>query len=290
VCGVLTQPDRPRGRGQRVTPAPVKALAAARGVPLVQPERLRDPEVADTLARWSPDLGVVAAYGKLIPESLLAIPGLGMINVHASLLPRYRGAAPVHRAVIAGDSDTGVTIMRVVRELDAGAMLARAVRGIGPDETSEEVERDLARMGAALLAGVVDALARGPLKEAPQDGDAATYAPRLRKEEGLVDWELPATAIHNLVRGLQPWPHAYTYLHGRRLILLSSRVERQAAPSASGTAGTILAAEGGAFHVATGAQGRLAIERLQPEGGRPMGAREFLAGHAVAPGSQLGSP
>ena len=161
VTGVVTQPDRARGRGQKVTYAPVKALASERGVSVFQPDRLKPPEVAETLRNWNADVAVVAAYGRIIPEHLLSIPRLGMINVHASLLPRYRGAAPVHRAVIAGDRETGVTIMRVVRELDAGAIMAVKRRPIGPDETSPEVERALADIGASLLLEVVDQLAEG---------------------------------------------------------------------------------------------------------------------------------
>src|SRR5882762_6777688 len=159
VAGVVTQPDRPRGRGQRVTDAPVKALAVERHIPVMQPERLKPPDVAEALRAWQPDLGVVAAYGRIIPEHLLAVPRLGMINVHASLLPKYRGAAPVHRAVMNGDAETGVTIMRVIKELDAGPMFATVTRSIDPDETSDVVEEALAEMGATLLVRVVDDIA-----------------------------------------------------------------------------------------------------------------------------------
>src|SRR6185369_11045121 len=183
VAGVITQPDRPRGRGQKITHAPVKALALARGIPVYQPDRLKPPEVADTLRGWGADLGVVAAYGRIIPEQLLTIPRLGMINVHASLLPKYRGAAPVHRAVINGDSQTGVTIMRVVKELDAGSMFAQVTRPIGSDETSDVVESALADMGAELLVTVVEQLGSGRSEEEPQDNTQATYASRLTKEE-----------------------------------------------------------------------------------------------------------
>src|SRR5262245_49053226 len=183
VAGVSTQPDRPRRRGQKITHAPVKALALERGIPVYQPDRLKPAEVADTLRGWGADLGVVAAYGRIIPEHLLAIPRLGMINVHASLLPKYRGAAPVHRAVINGDSQTGVTIMRVVKELDAGGMFATVTRPIGPDETSDVVESALADMGAELLVTIVEQLASGNAREEPQDDTRATYAHRLTKEE-----------------------------------------------------------------------------------------------------------
>ena len=284
VVGVVTQPDRPRGRGQRVSDAPVKALALAHGLPVFQPNRLRSPDVLDTIRGWQPDLGVVAAYGKLIPDELLALPRLGMINVHASLLPKYRGAAPVHRAVIDGEAETGVTIMRVVKELDAGNMLAKVKRPIGPDDTSDAVERDLAELGAPLLVDVVDRLAAGAVDEERQDFMLATYAPKITKEEGLVDWTLPAPFIHNRVRGLYPWPHAYTYLDGSRLILLKTRVEDDPTTEAPGT---IVAVSRDAIHVATGHGWRLAIERLQPEGKRPMATREFLAGRSVTPGARF---
>jgi len=184
--------------------------------------RVKRTEMADGLP---PELGVVAAYGKLIPSEMLPLPRHGMINVHASLLPKYRGAAPVHRAVIDGDKETGVTIMRMVVALDAGAMLMKVVRRIDPDETSDVVERDLAHLGVAPLLTVIEQLDRGTVREEPQDDSQSTYAPRLTKDEGLIDWTLPSAAIHNRVRGLYPWPHAYTHASGARLIVLKSRVE-----------------------------------------------------------------
>jgi methionyl-tRNA formyltransferase len=286
VCGVLTQPDRPRGRGHKVTDAPVKALALEHGLPVCQPDRLREPAVADTIEAWRPDLGVVAAYGKLIPAALLRLPRHGMINVHGSLLPKYRGAAPVHRAIIDGARETGVTIMRVVEALDAGGMLAKATRPIGPDETSDVVEQDLAELGAALLLTVVDQIAAGTAHEEPQDDMLATYAAKLTKEEGRIDWTLPASYVHNRVRGLYPWPHAYTYLDGARLIVLKTHVEDRIPTSEPGT---IVDVTRDAIQVATGHAGGVAIERLQPEGKRPMTAREFLAGRPLQPGARLGT-
>jgi len=294
VAGVVTQPDRPRGRGHRVTDAPVKALAVERLIPVMQPDRLKPPDVADAMRAWQPDLGVVAAYGRIIPEHLLAIPRLGMINVHASLLPRYRGAAPVHRAVIDGESETGITIMRIVKELDAGAMFARATRPIGPDETSDVVEAALAELGANLLARVVEQIAAGTAREEPQDPTRATYAPRLTKEEGLIDWSQPSSGIHNRVRGLYPWPHAYTFVDGARLIVLRSRVDpadlegpRDNEDKAPALPGTIVDVTRDAIHVATGEGGPLAIVEVQPEGRRPMLVRDFLAGHPIRPGAVL---
>jgi methionyl-tRNA formyltransferase len=288
VVGVITQPDRPRGRGQKLVDTPVKAAALEHGIPVIKRERLRDDAaVVDAFAAWQPDLGVVAAYGKLLPEDLLRRPRLGMINVHASLLPKYRGAAPVHRAVIAGEPETGVTIMRMIKALDAGAMFATVRRPIGAAETSDEVERELATMGAALLIEVIEELAAGTAREEPQDEALSTYASRLTKDEGLVDWSLSAADIHNRVRGLHPWPHAYSHIDGRRLILLKTSVE---APSTNATPGTVVAIGGDAIEVATGHGGRLAIHELQAEGRRPMRAREFLAGHAIREGTRFVRP
>lgn len=280
---VVTQPDRPRGRGQKVTDSPVKAAARAHGVPVYQPDRLRYPEVATTLRRHVPDLGVVAAYGKLIPGDLLRLPRLGMINVHASLLPKYRGAAPVHRAVINGEVETGVTIMQVVDALDAGDMLATSVRAIGPDDTSDAVERALAEDGARLLLDVIDRMESGAVQAVPQDASASTYAVRLTKAEGQIDWALSARQIHNRVRGLYPWPHAYSYLDGARLIVLGTRV----LDGGNGTPGTIVDVTPDAIVVATG-DGRIAIVELQPEGRRPMPTRDFLAARPIRPGLTFG--
>jgi methionyl-tRNA formyltransferase len=204
--------------------------------------------------------------------------------VHASLLPKYRGAAPVHRAVMNGDPETGVTIMRVVKELDAGPMFAKVTRPIGPDETSDVVEEGLAESGAKLLLTVLDQMAAGTAREEPQDDSRATYAPRLTKEEGLIDWSQAAPTIHNRVRGLYPWPHAYTYFHGQRLIIRRTRLEsagRKAPPDEPG--GTVVNVDDDAIRVATG-DGEVAILEVQPEGKRAMRVHDFVPGHTVAAG------
>ena len=286
VVAVVSQPDRPRGRGQQPSDAPIKARALASGLPLLQPATLKDAGFLSALPGFSADIGVVAAYGKILSETVLAMPRLGMVNVHASLLPKYRGAAPVHRAIIAGERETGVTIIRLVKALDAGPMLASLSRPIGDEETSQEVERHLASLGAALLVSTLDRLAAGHVPETAQDDAAATYAPRLTKEDGLIDWSQSARDIHNLVRGVHPWPRAYTSLDGHRLIVYRSRslVDIEDQPQLS--PGAITLARGDYLHVATGA-GTLAILEIQAEGRRVMSVREFLAGHPLKTGDRF---
>jgi methionyl-tRNA formyltransferase len=284
VVAVISQPDRPRGRGHRLAPTPTKVVAEARGIPVLQPTKLRDGAFLDGVRALRPDVGVVAAYGRIIPDDLLAIPRLGMINVHASLLPAWRGAAPVHRAVMAGDPETGISIMRVVSELDAGPVFAVAHRPIGPDETSPEVERALAQLGAVQLVAVVDQLAAGDAIEAPQDHSRATYAPKITRAEGTVDWSLPARALHNRVRGLQPWPLVAVRIDGNRCLLHRTQLTHERTDAAPGT---IVGAGPGGISVAAGHGGVLRIVELQPEGRRAMSARDFLAGHVVRPGASL---
>ena len=301
VVAVVTQPDRPRDRGHQTSESPVKQLARSRSIPVLQPEKLKDPTFLDSLATLQPDLGVVAAYGKILPEAVLAAPRLGLINVHASLLPKYRGAAPVHRAIMAGEPRTGITIIRLVREMDAGPMLASEARDIGPDETSDVVERDLAQLGAELLLHCVDALDAGGAREVAQDEHQATYAPRLTKIDGLIDWSDPAHVVHNRVRGLHPWPHAYTFLGDARYVILRTAACRDDEQAQRGAAvprpspGQILEARGDRLVVATGPAGpaghgsAVAILRIQPEGRRALTTREFLAGHRIAPAAAFRS-
>jgi methionyl-tRNA formyltransferase len=282
VVAVVSQPDRPSGRGQRISPTPTKQLALEHGVPVLQPVRLRDEVFLGQLRALAPDLGVVAAYGRIIPDEVLALPRFGLINVHASLLPAYRGAAPVHRAVIAGDDETGVTIMRVVKELDAGPMLSMTRRAIHPDETSVDVERALAELGAPALLDAVEQIADGRAVEVPQDAARATHAAKIAREEGAVSWELPAAQIHNRVRGLQPWPLVSVRIGGARY-----RVHRTARTDGRTDAapGTIVSATIDGIAVATGGGEVLRIVQIQPEGRRVMSAGEFLSGHRLGPGT-----
>jgi methionyl-tRNA formyltransferase len=285
VVALVSQPDRPRGRGHRVAATPTKELAVLCGVPVLQPSKLRDEGFLASVGALRADLGVVAAYGRILPDPLLALPRLGLINVHASLLPAYRGAAPVHRAVMAGESVTGVTIMRVVTALDAGPMLGRVTVPIEPDATSVEVERELAERGASLLVDVVEQLAAGAATEIPQDESRATYAPKILKTEGPIDWSMPARRIHNLVRGLQPWPLGSTTIGGSRYLIHRTRVSGESSDAPSGT---VVRAAGETLAVATG-DGLIEIVQVQPEGRRPMTTREFLSGHKVLPGTRLPS-
>ena len=297
VVGVVTQPDRPRGRGHKTSDAPVKARAVEAGIPILQPDRMKDPALLEALSAWKADLGVVAAYGRILTDAILAIPRLGMINVHGSLLPRYRGAAPIHRAIIEGESSTGITIMRVVKALDAGPMLAKDRRAIGPDETSEDVERDMAQIGARLLITVVDQIAAGSAQDTPQEEALATYAHRLTRDDGVIDWNWPAPRIHNLIRGLHPWPHAFGFIGGKRVILRRSAVGAEVFEAGAPDGGprrtppppgTIIDADGDRLIVATG-DGVLRLVEIQAEGKRPMTAREFLSGHRLAAGDRFES-
>ncbi len=285
VVGLVSQPDRPKGRGQQTQPTPTKLSATAHGIPVIQPAKIRDEAFLQAIRDLRPDLGVVVAFGRILPDALLAIPRLGMINVHASMLPRYRGAAPIQRAVLAGDAETGVTIMRVVTELDAGPMFSVARTPIPPDATSGDMEAALAALGAGALLPVVDALADGRAVETPQDHAAATHAAKISKAEGVVDWHQPATVVGNRVRGLQPWPLASTTLAGQRLVLRKVRVV--AVDTHAAAPGTIVRAYADDLTIACGGGTAVSVIEIQPEGRRTMTAREFLAGHSGLEGSSF---
>ena len=284
VVGVVTQPDRPRGRGQKITPGAVAQAATDLGLPLLQPAKLADAGVRETLEAWRADLGVVAAYGKILPPWLLTIPPRGLVNVHASLLPAWRGAAPVHRAIMAGDRQTGVTIMRVVQALDAGAMLDRVVVPIDDDATSVSLEQALGAAGASLLVEAVDRLAAGPVHEEPQDESRVTYASKITRADSPVDWSASARATHDRIRGLHPWPHATTTLDGQRLILHRSTVLARTAAAAPGT---VVASGPAGVDVAAGDGGVVRLLELQAENGRRLPAAGFLAGRPIAPGARF---
>lgn len=283
VVAVVTRPDRPSGRGQKVTASPVKAAAEAQGTPILQPATLRDPAWIADVATLRADIAVVAAYGRLLPQALLDVPRLGFINVHASLLPRWRGAAPIHRAVLAGDMVTGVTIMRVVLALDAGPMLATGTTPIGAADTSATVESRLATLGSELLVATLARLELGPITEVPQNEADVTHAAKLERHESRIDWAQPASTIDRQIRGLQPWPLAAALVGGKRVAFLKGDVLGAASSAAPGT----VIESGASGLVIACAPGAVRITDVLPEGRRPMTAAAFLNGSPVAVGTVL---
>ncbi|MFQ5665911.1 MAG: methionyl-tRNA formyltransferase [Candidatus Binatia bacterium] len=283
VVGVVCQPDKPAGRGQRLTAPPIKQLAVSAGVPLLQPTRLRADEFADALRAWSPDLVVVAAYGKFLPQRVLDLPPHGCINVHASLLPKYRGAAPIQWAILRGEDRTGVTIMRMNERLDAGNVLLQRATAIGRDETYGELQARLAVLGAQALAEVMTRLHAGPLAGTPQREADATLAPMIKKDDGCIDWTQAACAIARMVRAFNPWPSAYTHLAGRRVKVHRAHVIATTPAASPGT----VTAVGSGIAVATG-EGTLVVDELQLEGRKRLTAAEFARGGGVQIGTMLG--
>ncbi|MFH1024266.1 MAG: methionyl-tRNA formyltransferase [Planctomycetota bacterium] len=287
VVGVFTQPDRRRGRGEVVTPTPVKAAALTRNLPVFAPEALRGDEAAlGAFAAPAPDIGVVVSYGLFLPKEWLSVPRYGCLNLHGSLLPRYRGAAPVQRALMAGEAKTGVTVIRLTGTMDAGPILAAAETEIAPDETAGDLLARLARLGAPLLADSVTAVGEGRATEKLQNENEATFAPALKKEEGFIAWNRPARGIAARVRGLTPWPGACTFWTdrkgGRRRFLIT---KAHVGPGGGGTPGEIVAL-GEGISVAT-AEGILVLERVKPEGKREMSGAEFARGQGLTIGSCL---
>ena len=281
---VVTQPDRPAGRGMKPRMPPVKLLAERNGIEVVQPDKLRSPELVALLRDRQADIGMVVAYGRILPLDLLGIPRLGCVNVHASLLPRYRGAAPIQRSIIAGDNETGVSLMQMDKGMDTGPILAFRRTAIDDNETVGELSARLSELGAALLRDRLAELLRGDLEPRPQEHEQATAAPPLRKEEGQVDWNRPAREIHNLVRGFAPRPGAFSWLAGRRIKLHRTRVVE--ARNALGEPGVVLNTADRSIWVAC-SPGTLAIEELQMEGKRRMTAAELLSGSRLAAGDRF---
>ena len=285
IVGVVTQPDRPKGRGQVLTPPPVKLLCQREGLPFLQPAKMKDPAFLDALRAWEPDLIVVTAFGRILPPVILEIPPKGCINVHASLLPKYRGAAPIQWAVIKGERETGITTILMDVGMDTGDILLREVVAIDPDDTGGSLSVRLAEVGGRLLVETVRCMKEGSLTPIPQDHAQATMAPLLKKEDGLIDWRRRAAEIANQVRGLSPWPGAYTFVSEERWTICRASAE----PRSAGTQpmGTLLRADKDGIVVATG-DGTLAIEELQPANSRRMTPAQYLAGHPLKPGSILG--
>jgi methionyl-tRNA formyltransferase len=280
---VVTQPDRPKGRGQQTSQPPVKVLAEQHGIPVHQPLKVRAPEFIEIIRELRPDLIVVVAFGQILPKALLEIPKYGCINVHASLLPRYRGAAPLNWCIINGETETGVTTMLMDVGLDTGDMLLEKRTAIDPEEDTQSLHDRLALLGAEALAETLDLLKRGELKPQKQDDALTCYAPMLKKEDGCIDWQRENRAIKNLVRGMTPWPGAYTFLDGKMLKIYKTRTA-----DGGGSPGAVLRVDRQSLEVACGT-GSLLIEELQLEGRKRLSAADFLAGYKIEPGTILGS-
>jgi methionyl-tRNA formyltransferase len=285
VVLVLTQPDRPAGRGMELRPSAVKRLALEHHVPVNQPPRLKDPATHESLRDASVEVLVVAAYGLILPQAVLDIPRRGAINVHASLLPRWRGAAPIHRAILAGDPETGISIMQMEAGLDTGPVLLTGTVPIAATDTTGSLHDTLAQLGGRLIVETLDAIEAGhaPVPR-PQDGDRATYAAKIDKQEARIDWSRDAAQIHRQVRAFNPSPGASTRINGAEVKVWQARP----APAANAPAGSVLEASGEGIAVACGAgAGSLVLEELQKAGGRRLAAREFLLGFPVAPGQRF---
>ena len=284
VTLVLCNPDRPAGRGRSMASPPVKEEAARRGIPVFQPEKARHPDAVARIAAEAPDLIVVTAYGHILPESILDIPRLGCINVHASLLPKYRGAAPINWAVARGETVSGITVMRMDAGMDTGPMLHAREMPIGEEDTSETLFSKLSILGAEALREALRGLREGTLVETPQDAALATYAPMLKKEHGRIDWSRPAREVRNLVRGMAPWPSAFALHAGRTLKILSSAVAGESGAAAE--PGELVALEREGIAVACG-EGVLRLRVVQPEGGKAMDAWAYAQGRRLATGERL---
>ncbi|MCC7451411.1 MAG: methionyl-tRNA formyltransferase [Anaerolineae bacterium] len=285
VVGVVTQPDRPAGRGKAIQQSPVKQTALASGVPIIQPEKLRQPGTFEQLQAWNPDLIVVAAFGQILRQNVLDLPRFGCINVHASLLPRWRGAAPIQAAIRAGDRQTGITIMKMDAGLDTGPMLSQRALAIDPQDTGQTLHDKLAALGGPLLIETLPPYLRGEITPRPQDEAHQTYAPMLKKEDGLIDWLQPAVAIDRQVRAFDPWPGTYTRWDGQLLKVLAGRLA--SGQSYNAQPGTVVQLSDGSVVVVTGS-GVYCLDRVQLPGRpvTPIGA--FMNGHAGFDGSRLG--
>ena len=286
VVAVVTQPDRPKGRELKLQPSPVKELALQANLPVLQPERVRSEEFLEQLRGLQPDLIAVAAYGQILPQSILDLPRFGCLNVHTSLLPRYRGAAPIQWAILNGDAETGVTIMRMDAGLDTGDILTQARTPIHPEDNSETLHDRLARMGAELLVRTIPDHIAGKLTSRPQPAEGASYAPKIKKQDGHIDWTQPARVIWNRVRGLVPWPGAFSYLSDQPQPHLL-KIWQAEVLDRTGPPGEVLQADKAGIVVGCGREA-LRILILQREGGRRLSAQQFLAGHTMSPGQRLG--
>jgi methionyl-tRNA formyltransferase len=284
ILGVFTQPDRPRGRGNEVSFSPIKEAALAAAIPVHQPEKIRAPEIEQQLRALAPDIVVIIAYGQIIPARLLQIPRLGWINLHASLLPKYRGAAPIAWAIAKGESVTGNTTMRIDAGMDTGEMLLQQELAIGPDETTPELAARLAEAGAELMAETLHGLQTGNLNSRPQDHSAATLAPILKREDGRINWSTSAPEIYNRMRGFTPWPGAYTQFRRQTCHLWGEPVSKEVS---GGQPGSLLS-QHGSLQVVCGAATVMELTHVKLEGRKQITAAEFANGARLQPGERFG--
>jgi len=283
IVGVVTQPDRPTGRGQKTAPSPVRKIAESHGIPVVAPEKIRAPEFLETLRNWRPEIVVVVAYGRILPKAILELAPRGCLNVHYSLLPKYRGAAPAAWTIINGESIAGVTTMRLVEKMDAGPVYLQETLAVTADETSGSLQARLTPVGARLLMETLRQLKEGALQPREQDESAVTIAPMLEKEDGRIDWNQSALAIERRVRGLDPWPGAYTHI-GNKLLKVHRATVLPA--DGKGNPGEVVRADVGGFWVATGA-GIIGLEEIQLENKRRLPGAEFLKGGRIRSGDRF---
>jgi methionyl-tRNA formyltransferase len=284
IVGVFTQPDRPRGRGQEVFVSPVKEVALAAAIPVHQPEKIRAPEIEEHLRALAPEVIVIIAYGQIVPGRLLPIPRLGWINLHASLLPKYRGAAPIHWAIANGESVTGNTTMRIDAGMDTGEIMLQQELAIGPSETAPELAGRLAEAGAELMLETLRGLQSGTVKPRQQDHAAASYAPILKREDGRIDWARPAPEIYNRMRGFAPWPGAYTGFRGQTCHLWGHPVSKEISADLPGT----LVSQRGGLRVACGVATAMELTHVKLEGRKRISAAEFANGARLQPGERFG--
>lgn len=286
---VVTQPDRQKGRGLSLSPTAIKKVGQDAGLQIYQPHRLNTPQTLKLLKDLKPDLFVTAAYGQILSQEVLDIPRIFSLNIHASLLPKYRGAAPINWAIINGEKTTGVTIIKMSKDLDAGPIILQETYDIAGEDTAISLEENLSKVGARLLLDSLKAIENNNYNLIPQDEDKASFAPKLKKEDGRINWNGSAYSICNLIRGCLPWPGAFTYYNGKLLKIYKVKVCQLTGLPVSRLPGEIIAVSKEGIIVATGAQ-NLIIEELQLEGKRRMKVKEFIAGHKISPGDSLGYP
>lgn len=284
VIGVVTQPDRPSGRGQKTAPSPVRKLAEGRGISVLAAEKIRTPEFAETLRGWRPEIIVVVAYGRILPKTILELAPQGCLNVHYSLLPKYRGAAPAAWTIINGEREGGVTTMKLVENMDAGAIYLQEAVPLTPDETTGSLQAKLTPLGARLLLETLSGLKERTLVPREQDDSLATPAPMLKKDDGLIDWNKPAIEIERRVRGLAPWPGSYTHLGGKMLKVHRAKL---LSDEANGKPGEVMRADARGFWIATAA-GMIGLEEVQLENKKRLPGTEFIKGARIKTGDRLG--